>query len=71
MKLLTAIFFISYSCMPNMKSQIMSHNRNMLKDKAEDRNKCNCCNKCMVDGNCLLRNVIYRETVITSEKRKQ
>ena len=62
---------ISYSCMPNMKSQIMSHNRKMLEDKVEERKQCNCRDKCMVDGNCLLTNVIYRATVITSEKSKQ
>ena len=62
---------ISYSCMPNMKSQIMSHNRKMLEDKVEERKQCNCRDKCMVDGNCLLTNVIYRATVVTSEKSKQ
>ena len=60
-----------YSCMPNMKSQIMSQNRKMLEDKAKERKQCNCRDKCMVDGNCLLTNVIYRATVITSEKSKQ
>ena len=49
----------------------MSHNRKMLEDKAEERKQCNCRDKCMVDGNCLLTNVIYRATVITSEKSKQ
>ena len=48
---------ISYSCMPNMKSQIMSHNRKMLEGKVEERKQCNCRDKCMVDGNCLLTNV--------------
>ena len=57
--------------MPNMKSQVMSHNRKMLVDKVEERKQCDCRDKCMVDGNCLLTNVIYRATVITSEKSKQ
>ena len=62
---------ISYSCMPNMKSQIMSHNRKMLVDKAEEQKQCNCKDNCMVESNCLLTNVIYRATVIASEKNKQ
>ena len=62
---------ISYSCMPNMKSQIMSYNRNMLEDKAEKWKQSNCRDKCMVDGNCLIKNVIYRATVIELEKSKQ
>jgi len=62
---------ISYSCMPNMKSQIMSHNRKLLEDKVEEKKQCNCKEECMVDGNCLLTNVIYRATVTTSEKSKQ
>ena len=43
----------------------------MLEDKVEERKQCNCRDKCMVDGNCLLTNVIYRATVVTSEKSKQ
>ena len=43
----------------------------MLEDKVEEQKQCNCRDKCMVDGNCLLTNVIYRATVITSEKSKQ
>ena len=61
---------ISYSCMPNIKSK-MSHNCKMLEDKVEERKQCNCRDKCMMDGNCLLTNVIYRAKVITSEKSKQ
>ena len=61
----------SYSCMPNIKSQIMSHNWKMLEDKVVERQLCKCRDKCMVDGNCLLINVIYWATVKTSEKSKQ
>ena len=46
-------------------------NCEMLGDKAVEQKKCNCRNKCMVDGNCLLTNFIYRATVKTSEKSKQ
>ena len=67
----TKLLEISYSCMPNMKNQIMSHNRKMLDKKVEERKQCNCRNKCILDGNCLLTYVIYRATVITPEKSKQ
>ena len=43
----------------------------MLRDKVEERKQCNCRDKCMVHGNCLLTNVIYRAMVITSEKSEQ
>ena len=60
--------------MTNMKSQIMSHYYKMLDDKAEERKQRNCRDKCIVDGNCLFEVsktiVIYRATVITSEKCK-
>ena len=36
----------------------MSHNRKILEDKAEEQKQCNCTNKCMVDDNRLLKNVI-------------
>ena len=55
----------------NMKSQILSHNRKLLEDKVEVRKICICRDKCMVDTNCLLTNVIYKATVITSVKSKQ
>ena len=45
----------------------MSDNLKMLEDKAEEQNKFNCRDKCMVDGNYLLTNFIYRK----SEKSKQ
>ena len=46
----------------------MSHNPKMLEDKTEKRKQCNCRDKCMVDGNCLLTNFIYRATEIASKK---
>ena len=49
----------------------MSHSRKILEDKAEKRKQCICRDKCMVDGNWLLTNAIYRATVLTSEKSKQ
>ena len=62
---------LSYSCMPNMKSQIMSHNRKMLEEKRTDIKLCNCREECVVDGKCLLQNVIYKATVKTAEETKQ
>ena len=43
----------------------------MLEDKVKEQKQCNCRDKCMVYGNYLLANVIYRVTVITSEKCEQ
>ena len=40
----------------------------MLEVKTEERKQCNCRDKHMVDGNCLLINVIYRATVINQRK---
>ena len=57
--------------MPNMKSQIMSHNRKMLEEETTDIKLCNCREKCVVDGKCLLQNVIYKATVKTEENTKQ
>ena len=49
----------------------MSQNRKIIKGKVEEAKQCSYRDKCMVDGNCLLTNVIYRALVITSEKSKQ
>ena len=64
---------LSYSCMPNMKAVISSHNKNML---AQDGAKaapfqqprtCNCKNRpeCPLQGNCVQENVVYQATVAT------
>ena len=64
---------LSYSCMPNMKSTIASHNKNILSNVTpastqESRDGCNCRNKneCPLEGQCLQTNVVYQATV-TSE----
>ena len=49
----------------------MSHNRKMLEEETTDIKLCNCREKCVVDGKCLLQNLIYKATVKTSEDTKQ
>ena len=63
---------LSYSCMPNMKSIISSHNKAVLSDyhqsQTETNNKkCNCRKKdqCPLDGKCLIQNGVYQATVTT------
>ena len=47
----------------------MSHNRKMLEEERTEL--CNCKEKFVVDGTCLLLNVIYKATVKTAEDTKQ
>ena len=63
---------LSYSCMPNMKSIISSHNKALLSDyhrsqTQTDEKECNCRKKdqCPLDEKCLTQNVIYQATVST------
>ena len=62
---------LSYSCMPNMKSIISSHNKHVLSNAnttTPQPDTCNCRRKpdCPLQGKCLQTNVIYQATV-TSE----
>ena len=59
---------LSYSCMPNMKPIISSHNKHVLSKTntpTEQPDTCNCRKKpeCPLEGNCLQTNVIYQATV--------
>jgi len=60
---------VSYSCMPNIASRISSHNLKTIekcKKKGQPRSKtCNCRNtsECPLDGNCLLRAVVYQADI--------
>ena len=59
---------LSYSCMPNMKSIISSHNKHVLSNAnapTPQPDTCNCRKKsdCPLDGKCLQTNVIYQATV--------
>ena len=64
---------LSYSCMPNMKAIISSHNKNMLaQDSAtaaqtQQQRMCNCRNmpECPLQGSCMQENVVYQATVDT------
>ena len=63
---------LSYSCMPNMKSIISSHNKAVRSDyhqsQTETNNKkCNCRKKdqCPLNGKCLIQNGVYQATVTT------
>ena len=63
---------LSYSCMPNIKSIISSHNKAVLSDYHQSQTqtsdkKCNCRKKdqCPLDGKCLTQNVVYQATVTT------
>jgi len=63
---------LSYSCMPNMKSIISSHNKTLLSDyntapTQQPNKQCNCRTKdeCPLQGKCLETNVVYQATVTT------
>ena len=61
---------LSYSCMPNMKSIISSHNKHVLSKATtptQQPDTCNCRKKpdCPLEGKCLQVNVIYQATVTT------
>ena len=59
---------VSYSCMPNMKSIIHSHNQHILNPKIENNERlCNCINKQKypLQQKCLTSNIIYK-AIITS-----
>ena len=65
---------ISYSCMPNIKSKISTHNKKML-NKPVNLNapKCNCINKntCPLNGNCLPKNILYIAPIKPDKKNYQ
>ena len=56
---------ISYSCMPNIKSLIHSHNRNIINPSTQQVKLCNCIKKekCPLNEKCLLSNIVYKATV--------
>ena len=61
---------LSYSCMPNMKSIISSHNKHILSNAnapTPQPDTCNCRKKsdCPLEGKCLQTNIIYQATVTT------
>ena len=64
---------VSYSCTPNVKSIIDSHNRKVLQGKKDTSNQklCNCQKSrkadCPLDGKCLTDNLVYRADVVETE----
>ena len=59
---------LSYSCMPNVKQHIDSHNRHILNQNRQDTStttNCNCRIRtdCPLDGHCLTSNIVYQATV--------
>ena len=62
---------LSYSCLPNMKAIIASHNKNILSHvpttRPQQPKECNCRKKaeCPLDGKCLQENVVYQATITT------
>ena len=64
-------FKLSCSCMPNMKTIIASHNKQILSNASTTPNQtpdsCNCRKKaeCPLEGKCLQDHVVYQATVRT------
>ena len=62
---------LSYSCMPNMKTSITSHNKNILSNvpmaTPQQPKEYNCRKKteCPIDGKYLQENVVYQATITT------
>ena len=56
---------ISYSCSPNVKALISSHNKKLLNKPTTSTTLCNCRNKtnCPVNNKCLTKNIIYEAKI--------
>ena len=65
---------ISYSCCPNMKAIISSHNAKVTRPKEMvDAPGCNCrggVDKCPLNGKCLTESLVYKATVSSNEAEK-
>ena len=59
---------VSYKCMPNMKQEVSKHNWQVKKatEPPPVADGCNCQEKddCPMEGNCLVKGVIYRAEVV-------
>ena len=53
---------LSYSCMPNIKSIINNHNKNVLQENNNQNKTCNCIKKqsCPLGNQCLTPNIVYQ-----------
>ena len=65
---------VSYSCMPNAKSNISNHNRRVLNNKMTSNNEktCNCRaeSKCPLDGKCLTTSIVYKAEITTTDTQE-
>ena len=69
---------LSYGCMPNVKQLIDGHNKAILHNggiaqpRQDEEKKCNCGkkDKCSLDGECLVNEVVYYSTVKTKDTKE-
>ena len=66
---------LSYSCLPNIKNNISSYSKSLVRKSAETKNShqektCNCRveKDCPLRGNCLVKSVVYKATLKTNSK---
>ena len=65
---------LSYSCMPNIKTKINAHNREILRNTPSKNTKhCNCQQKenCPMNGACLKKSLVYYATISCNDKNYQ
>ena len=70
---------LSYSCIPNGKNIISSHNKRLLNEDAKHHatpeNTCNCRQKnvynCLLEGKCQSKEIVYQATVINEDNNAQ
>ena len=60
---------ISYSCTPNMKSIINSHNKSLNNPPTDPTMPCNCRNKaaCPMEGECRRSAIVYKATISAND----
>ena len=62
---------VSYSCMPNMKNIINTHNKKIFNPPKDNiARTCNCIRKqqCPLNEKCLTNNVLYQTSITTNEE---
>ena len=63
---------ISYSTVKNIRAIINSHNRRVLNPPPAQNIRCNCRKKqeCPLNGQCLIKNIVYQADVTSGQKTK-
>ena len=62
---------ISYSCTPNMKSIITSHNKTLSEPNSSTTKPCNCRRQiCPLNGECRTAAIVYKATAITNDENE-